>query len=222
MNNESTLIGLFLAAIGLVACDGSQQSEGGKAAENAAAQVHIECSSRTVADCSGDGLCNPIIGSRLSEAASCADAGEYVTCQDLFGCGEAVTYARDPSGDLWRFPDTCTPAGWAVDYPLEPVFECANQKATADTCVSRPEADCSGDGRCNAIVGSRFTETAPCGEPGRFVTCEELAGCGEVLTYARDPSGDLWRFPDTCTPEGWPVEYLVEPPQSCNPPAERD
>lgn len=58
--------------------------------------------------------CVVLSGALVDEAAHCANEREPLACGSAQPCDDALTSARDPSGRLFVFADSCTPAGWSV------------------------------------------------------------------------------------------------------------
>lgn len=67
----------------------------------------------TPGDCARHSNCADIRGRFLDDAGAC-------TVRAALGCSsrydpcyyEVTSYAIDPSGQLWQFPNGCTPPGW--------------------------------------------------------------------------------------------------------------
>lgn len=101
---------LFLS--GLVAC-----VDGGKDSGSCDALSVEACASRS--DCTvidGGEITIPDTGGACYDVGSATDLG----CMSAdVGCGEAITFATDPSGheSCYRFSNTCVPEGWVSCEP---------------------------------------------------------------------------------------------------------
>lgn len=70
------------------------------------------CSGESGEACGEGEGCLPITGQRYDGGAGCFLDAEVVGCRDG-SCGDdAITWAIDSNGDVWRFPDRCVPAEW--------------------------------------------------------------------------------------------------------------
>ncbi|MCL2823111.1 MAG: hypothetical protein FWD57_03890 [Polyangiaceae bacterium] len=163
-------------------------------------------------DCPDGHKCLHIEGKRLSEAGLCEEATQLTTCYEYppTECFDVYVYSRDPSGDLWLFPSTCTPSGWPRVEDYGPVDSSCVGTWTSAYCPSLGEEDCAKQLGCGAMTGRRDCESEECPTEDEFAACVEviMRGCGAAITLASDPSGDLWCFRDTCIPPGW--TYVVD------------
>ncbi|HEY0839723.1 MAG TPA: hypothetical protein VGD74_06015 [Vulgatibacter sp.] len=161
-----------------------------------------------------------LYGIRFDAARGCRDRSEPVGCADAAqGCGDALTYATDPMGGTWLFPDTCIPDGWESFHS-----SCADRNAaTGPWCFEEPEepedpepeepepAPCSGlrldqcaDAGCRVLAGIRYEVSDGCRYPSEPVACIAAGiGCPDAMGYAIDPDGGTWLFGDLCIPDGW-------------------
>lgn len=144
----------------------------------------------------------------LAEAAGCIPAGQ--------GCGEAFTYARDSSGKTWEFSDNCIPEGWqpfqagnsdwaAVKGPLCSDLSKPEEPNPNAECSALSLQDCSKTNHCMNVYATKYDVSQNC----RYFSEPHLAGCIKkqdcdlAVTFAQAPSGETWRFNDSCIPEGW-------------------
>jgi hypothetical protein len=70
------------------------------------------CNDLSLADCEQDAFCWVITGDRLDATLDCVELQQPAGCTDAGMCGEAMTWALDPSGNCWEFRDTCQPKGF--------------------------------------------------------------------------------------------------------------
>jgi len=72
---------------------------------------------------------------------------------------------------------------------------------SAVTCVGLGEAECVAlmkQYKCAAYFGWKV----PTG-PSQFVACGSFCVGSAAMSCSVDPTGTCWRFPDTCSPDGW-------------------
>jgi len=175
--------------------------------------------------CGGEGHGAEIWGRRVNEAERCAGKSEFIECGEFEACGAAMTYARSPSGELWEFPSTCTPAGWPVAYPSDDSFIdwsrwlCEPEVPEPVDCASVLPEDCwQHSSQCLQIIGLRVDEAKSCWVDKETVGCIQYTNCDGLAVYARSPSGVLWTFGNQCIPDGWVVEEPVGGANSMCPP----
>jgi hypothetical protein len=77
------------------------------------------CAAVPVAACGARKDCAVIHGEAYDEAKGCVRGRAELGCHSAQdGCGDGITFARDPKNNMYRFMDTCTPAGWKQEpYP---------------------------------------------------------------------------------------------------------
>jgi len=90
----------------------------------------------------------------------------------------------------------CSELEWPVDL--------AEHERIQAQCGERPIEHCDEDARCAHLTAGRFDPTLVCLEPTSLVGCASAFRiCGLSITTAQSPEGALYRFPDTCLPDGW-------------------
>jgi hypothetical protein len=70
------------------------------------------CMDLSVDDCGQDAFCSILTGARFDATLGCAWHGEPAGCSSHLSCGDAMSYALDPSGNCWEFSSTCQPGGF--------------------------------------------------------------------------------------------------------------
>jgi hypothetical protein len=65
-------------------------------------------------DGQGYAACRPIMATRLDVERMCSLERAQVGCfpPGPIGCGDALSMAKSPEGEVWWFTDTCHPEGW--------------------------------------------------------------------------------------------------------------
>lgn len=64
--------------------------------------------------CLANEECMPISGQPIETGGTepCLGPREFLECQPMMGCGDAITYACDGEPPIYEFSDTCIPGGW--------------------------------------------------------------------------------------------------------------
>jgi|GEM_PF-6580904 len=79
-----------------------------------------------------------------------------------------------------------------------------NQTQNAETCRLLSPGECAAAAGCRAISATRYEADSVCHHPAEQVGCMgAMQMCPSVLTYAKDPEGNTWRFQDGCIPVSW-------------------
>ncbi len=84
----------------------------------------VDCSVLDETACMDEPACMPIAGQPIVSGAegSCLDAREFLECQPMMACGEALTYAcAGDDAPLYQFPTTCIPSTFMDCGPPPPV-----------------------------------------------------------------------------------------------------
>jgi hypothetical protein len=69
------------------------------------------CEARSLPSCGGAG-CRAAVARRVDLDKVCVGSEAQVGCV-VSTCGDgALTYAKDPGGQVWQFSDACIPVGW--------------------------------------------------------------------------------------------------------------
>lgn len=77
---------------------------------------------------------------------------------------------------------------------------------------------CQEDPDCSVVMGRRYDDTRHCAGEAEPAGCQPSRSlCGEALTSATDPDGELWYFRNTCHPPGWSSQGLGGAPPDCDP-----
>lgn len=225
--SRGALISAAVALQGVLGCNGTGPGETRSAGTGTPEpQAAASCESLSVEQCAVSARwpeghrCEAVIGTSFETARRCQVGMSAVACRDATraGCDAAVVYATDPTGRVWRLPDTCAPGGWTVIHPQD------GQYADWSSCDGS-EADCGAltidlcemDSRCLLITGTPYDETRIC-----IIGKSRVVGCGSIGasamgTCARDPSGVTWVFPDTRNPRGWTaVRQCPYPEAACS------
>lgn len=107
MHMGSMLRFMLVAAAMMMGCGGESRDS-------------VDCTVLTAGECDANTLCAPIRGAPMNVSENCFDTGQFVICAKGPGwCADAIFYARDSSGTLWQFPNSCTPPDWPVEFPDE-------------------------------------------------------------------------------------------------------
>lgn len=220
---KTKMLWLIPTVILLVGCGESTEDESSKT--NQPSQPAAECAKLTEAQCMENEACMPMLGMRVIEPDHCVDPGEYLGCTTEVDCGDALSYARDSAGELWIFPNTCTPDGWPVEYPESPDhWLCTDEPSDPGTetkCSKLSYCECVGVEGCVRTNFLSIDESANCawnvGPIGRCATIPE-EGCLPGMNHARSESGNLYLLHDSCIPDGWTVVHPpTEPELLCLP-----
>jgi hypothetical protein len=165
----------------------------------------LDCGALTAAQCPAGDRCAVIKGSAYDEKRHCLEEASAVGCGNAGG-GQAITLARDPSGQIWLFPDTRAPKDWTIVPSEDGSWDPSWPRCEAGVldCGALTAARCAAEDRCAVIKGSAFDEKRHCLEEASAVGCG-TAGAGGAITLARDPSGQTWLFPDTRAPKDWTI-----------------
>lgn len=152
-------------------------------------------------------------------AAACSGTGPTCTELDCDDGNPCTNDACDPSG----MPcENATKADWSpcdldgrraacdtgVCAELEWPADLEEHQRIEALCQDRSIEDCEEDARCDHLTAGRFDPALVCLEPTDEVGCASAFRiCGLSLTTAESPDGVLYRFPDTCLPDGWEPAY---------------
>lgn len=167
------------------------------------------CEDHSVEQCAGLDECRLLYAVGYDLGQGCRHESEPVGCIAAgVGCGDAMTYATDPAGATWLFPDTCIPGGWQVFSDSQ-----ADRDAAEGPLCSQPMGACRdvpldgcADAGCRVLNAIRYDRNDVCRYPSAAVGCIEAGtGCADAMTYAIDPAGGTWSFGDLCIPDGWQV-----------------
>jgi len=172
----------------------------------------LDCWQMSEKECYADNRCMPVAGVQINEFEQCLMEKTMAVCMDLGNCSPIVTFARSPTGELWKFAQDCSPPGWmSAEVEKVPSVSCKQPIKPAD-CTQLSKNLCK-EG-CTRIDGSPVREAEQCYEDYQFAACSEPVSCPLGTQYARNPSGQLWKFLVKCIPDGWvleepdnPVEY---------------
>ncbi len=82
------------------------------------------CADLGMRACMASEQCMTIGGAeiQMTNNGACLGEREFLDCQPLTGCGDAITYACEgPDAPMYQFIDTCIPDGWVECGPPPPV-----------------------------------------------------------------------------------------------------
>jgi len=174
----------------------------------------LECSKLGRVECAEHPECLRIEGWRLDTSTGCFEYRRFAYCDEARPCGDPMEYARDPEGNLWEFPSTCTPPGWPIEPRDDPYetpggyYGCGDRglhpdEPTAD-CEKFGSEVCEANEDCMAIWGMRPNYAEGCYEAWEFMSCEvsRNQACDDGPHCGRSPSGDWMIFGDGCIPDG--------------------
>lgn len=74
--------------------------------------VCTNCARLSPQQCGQDPFCESISGAPFGPMNSCVLSAVVVGCRAPTGCGDAISFAKDPQGQCWQFGSTCIPPGW--------------------------------------------------------------------------------------------------------------
>ena len=87
-----------------------------------------ECARLGESECASNVQCYPVEGQRVAKSGMCKERKAFAACVNddpERGCRMAFTTAVDPKGNLWEFPNGCTPPGWSrIDGPVPEMDDC--------------------------------------------------------------------------------------------------
>lgn len=219
-------------SLGVASCGSAPDGEDPAGGDHPGGEKAIEeteaCASRPLETCADDAGCLVLTAMNYDVANSCRYRSEPVACAEAGpGCGDALTYATDPTGRTWLFPDTCIPEGWQAfqecqadrdaaegpwcledpepedPEPEDPEPEDPEPEVPEGACSDLPLDGCT-DAGCRVVAAIRYEASEGCRYPSEPVACIEAGtGCADALGYATDPDGRTWLFGDLCIPDGW-------------------
>lgn len=75
---------------------------------------HCACARLRVDQCEAHAFCHPLYGWPRRPDTACIGPRQLAGCTRAGACSDAVTYALDPAGQPWMFPNSCQPEqpGW--------------------------------------------------------------------------------------------------------------
>lgn len=160
------------------------------------------CEDLSLANCEQRQDCRVIDGRKVYEAQQCLMSSEPLGCMPVdVDCGDALTPAKDPSGQCYWFPSTCVPDGWESFFGTS---ECEVGDYRLCACEEYSAANCDESNGCTKIYGRRGIIEDQCLLDSEAVGCMSAsAGCGAAITFALDPTGDCYQLPSGCIPKGW-------------------
>ncbi|MCB9694098.1 MAG: hypothetical protein H6736_20000 [Alphaproteobacteria bacterium] len=187
---------LALVALFALSCKGSQP---------------VSCAELAPDACAAEPACAAIEGYAFGEQGGepCSPdllvvPREPVGCQPVErSCPAVEIVGITPDGGFWLLPGGCLPDGWTSS--TDPWGYCES------TCGSRDPDACLDADTCMVLEGRPLGSDggSPCldatvdPEP---VGCSEVIACDDAETWAIQPGGQVWWFPDGCVPTGWTVD----------------
>jgi hypothetical protein len=232
-------LGLLLFGLGCEEVEGSRpQSDGTTPVSDAGASERADarlnplatCEQLPLAACAGDPRCVPFAARRFDATRRCAQPrAVLLACATVpeseRGCDDAMTQARDPSGQLWEFSNSCIPPGFtSVTFSQLGFSETGAIPDGWPACESEsscmllaPEA-CAHDARCTEIRGRRFDAKRACrsAETEPLGCMDASSACGDAITLGRATEA-TYEFTGTCLPRGFSrvdLDDLVSQPSS--------
>lgn len=196
-------------------------------------RIKAECESRSIAECEEDARCGNLWASRLDENLVCSEVETQVGCTIVFRfCGQRLTTAENPDGELFNFPDTCLPKGWtdADDYlrlqSLAYAGGCEwtqaewptgeERQSIREECEKLDQDHCYFRAECRVIDPWRVDENRMCLEllSGQGRCTSRFRVCDTTPTLAVSPEGEEYVFGNDCVLESWQVTGSIDGAQS--------
>jgi len=198
MSRTSVFTVCLLAASGVVISCNSDAEKG----------PEVEaCRLLAPAPCAAEARCRVLSATRYEADKVCRHGPQAVGCMDKeLLCPQALTFAKDPSGNTWQFQDGCIPNAWQSFEGGEADHAAAEGPVCSElsTCSSLPPGKCAAEAGCRVLSGMRYEVEKVCRhEPAEVGCTDSKQSCSSVLTFAKDPSGNTWVFPSRCIPNTW-------------------
>ena len=170
----------------------------------------VECASLGAEECGTAENCTELQAYALNidDQNMCyeLETSTTVGCIDIEQpCGDAITFAENPDGEIYWFSSTCTPSGWTEAQALYSYQE----GCEVPDCYALSVDACALDDSCTYITGFERIENAAeecyALEEATPISCMPIQeACEPVVVNMQHPeTGSCYQINHGCTPSGW-------------------